>query len=246
MDTPDHLLQARLADVEQRIAAACQRAGRSRDDVQLVAVTKYTSLAHVADAIALGQLELGESRPQQLIQRAQVFPPSVSWHLIGHLQRNKVEQVLPWTRWIHSVDSLRLMQRIDEVAERLQRRPNVLLEVNLSGEQAKDGLSVDELRANWKQFAAFQQVNLGGLMTMVPLDATPSEIRGFFRQLRELRDELNQQKLLAVPMSHLSMGMSGDFEIAIEEGATMIRLGSTLFEGLDSPPDQDSPSGTEA
>jgi pyridoxal phosphate enzyme (YggS family) len=226
------LLKDRLRHVQERIAAACARVGRDPHSVRLIGVTKYTELGWVRVLHELGVEDLGESRPQQLVQRADELPTSIRWHLIGHLQRNKVELVLPHVKWIHSVDSVRLLERIREVAGKSSLRPRVLLEVNVSGEAAKDGFSPAELRNAWPRILESTPVEIHGLMTMAPLDADPTATRAVFAGLRKLRDVLAHLSGGANPLPELSMGMSGDFEIAIEEGATMIRLGSTLFEGL--------------
>ncbi len=226
----------RLADnlhcVTVEIAAACSRAGRSPDEVTLVAVTKYTELVWVRRLIELGVRNLGESRPQQLLERAEQLPSEVHWHMIGHLQRNKVKPVLPRTVLIHSVDSLRLLERISVLAAELSLRPRVLLEVNVSGEASKDGLMDTELIAQWDAIQAVPNVDVAGLMTMAPLTSDSSVARRVFRSLRQLRDELATRAATHIKLTELSMGMSGDFAVAIEEGATLVRIGSRLFEGL--------------
>lgn len=234
----------RLADNLQRateeIATACARAGRSPDDVTMVAVTKYAEPSWIHGLVELGVRDLAESRPQQLIERAEQFPSDIRWHLIGHLQRNKVKQVLPRTALLHSVDSLRLLERIGEIAaERVgsapadhPNRPRVLLEINVSGESAKDGLSIAELTSQWDALQTVSNVHIVGLMTMAPLTDDPEVARPVFRELRQLRDNLAARAAPHVKLTELSMGMSGDFAIAIEEGATLVRIGSRLFDGL--------------
>lgn len=218
-----------LNRVRSEIADACRRAGRSPDSVKLVAVTKYAELTDVRRLIELGMIDLGESRPQQLDERADQLPAGILWHFIGHLQRNKVKSVLSRAVLIHSVDSLRLLERISTVAAELALRPRVLLEVNVSGEASKDGISIDELRSQWDVFQAVPNVEIAGLMTMAPLADEPETARPVFRQLRQLRDELARHSQPHVRLTELSMGMSGDFAVAIEEGATLIRIGSRLF-----------------
>jgi pyridoxal phosphate enzyme (YggS family) len=227
-------LAENLQQVTGEIAAACARAGRSPSEVTLVAVTKYAEPAWVRRLIDLGVRELGESRPQQLVERAEQLPPDVRWHLIGHLQRNKVKPVLPHAALIHSVDSLRLLERISEIAAEQSRRPRVLLEVNVSGEAAKDGLPAAELLSQWDALQAVPDVEIAGLMTMAPLTDDPEDARPVFRALRQLRDDLAARAAPHVQLTELSMGMSGDFAVAIEEGATLVRIGSRLFEGLES------------
>lgn len=221
-------LAANLSYVRQRIAAACHRAGRSADEVTLVAVTKYAQLDWIDRLIDLGVTDVGENRPQQLVER-QARWPNVRWHLIGHLQRNKAKTVLGRAALIHSVDSLRLAQRLSELAESPQP---VLCEVNVSGEASKEGFSPNELLQAWDELVALPQFSICGLMTMAPLSENPEDARPVFAGLRQLRDQLQLQSPAGVPLFHLSMGMSGDFEVAIEEGATLVRVGSRLFEGL--------------
>lgn len=222
-----------LGQIRNDIEAACARADRSPGSVQLVAVTKYADLDWVRDLIELGETQLGESRPQQMCQRVDELSGDVRWHMIGHLQRNKVDMVIPAAEVIHSVDSLRLLRKIDSSAATLGKRQRVLLEVNVSGEDSKDGFSPVDLKSNQAEILDLQHVDIQGLMTMAPHSDDKETTRPFFRQLRELRDDLaaNSDGRLSLP--ELSMGMSGDFEIAIEEGATLIRIGSRIFEGLE-------------
>jgi len=218
----------RLTSVRSRIAAACGRAGRDPGSVRLVAVTKYASIEAVRELLALGHRDLGENRPQQLLERASLldgFAPT--WHLIGPLQRNKARKVLPVAALTHSVDGPRLLEAVDRLAGELSLRPRVLLEVNVSGEETKHGLSPEELREAWLRVASCRHVEVTGLMTMAPYAEDPELARPVFRALRHLRDELAAEGPLALP--ELSMGMSGDFEVAIEEGATIVRVGSSLF-----------------
>lgn len=215
-----------------RIDRAANRAGRDLESVKLVAVTKYAESAWVQALFDLGHRDFGESRPQQLARRADEFPAEIRWHLIGHLQRNKVDLVLPKTTRIHSVDSLRLLKRISESSVKAGRQQSVLLEVNVSGEAAKDGLSPAELCEQWQPFCELPGVKIDGLMTMAPRTDDPESARVFFRALRELRDKLVESSRVEQLLPELSMGMSGDFEVAIEEGATLVRVGSSLYEGL--------------
>ena len=224
-------LETRLAAIRSRIENAAIRADRDPRDVTLVAVTKYASVECVQALIDLGERELGESRPQQLEKRAKQFTPTdpVRWHLVGHLQRNKARRMLPVVSLIHSVDSLRLLASLDRLAAEEDVTPRVLLEVNMSGEDVKHGFSPTELRADWSEARSFENVQIEGLMTMAARSDHPEDARPAFRGLRELRDELAGVEELP----QLSMGMSGDFEVAVEEGATLVRIGSALFEGLD-------------
>jgi pyridoxal phosphate enzyme (YggS family) len=231
MTTILETIESNLTGIRQRINEACQRSGRRSDDVALVAVTKYAQSEWVRALIDLGQVRLGESRPQQLAVRAEEMPDHVEWHLIGHLQRNKVDLILPAVQLIHSADSLRLLKRISQSAASLERSANVLLEVNVSGEESKDGFTPAALREAWQEIRRLDHLDVQGLMTMAPQSDKPESARTVFTALRELRDELARSDD-GRPLPELSMGMSRDFEVAIEEGATLIRIGSSLFEGL--------------
>lgn len=222
-------LRQNIAAVRDRMAEACRVAGRSPESVQLIAVTKYAKLEWIEGLIALGLDQFGENRPQQLIER-QARWPLARWHLIGHLQRNKAKSVVGLATLIHSVDSWRLAERLSEVA--VERVP-ILCEVNISGEESKDGFTQADLRAAWKQLIELPGIEIRGLMTMAPLSEEQESARPVFAQLRELRDELQSLSGERLSLSELSMGMSGDFEVAIQEGATQIRVGSRLFEGLE-------------
>lgn len=229
------LIRSNLQAVEQRISQACLRAARPRTDVTLVAVTKYAEWSWIEALVELGQQHLGENRPQQLAERAAQLAQPVTWHLIGHLQTNKAKLTLPIAPWIHSVDSLKLLSLLDRLACEMSLRPQLLLEVNVTGEATKYGFTPEELQAGWSAVCAYQQVDVVGLMTMAPATDNPEAARPAFRDLRTLRDKLQAQSPDHVTLSHLSMGMTGDFEVAIEEGATFVRIGSALFEGLAAP-----------
>jgi pyridoxal phosphate enzyme (YggS family) len=234
--TPDsrwrELLKSRLDQVEGRIQAACQRAGRPRSGVTLVAVTKTVSAEVAALLPELGLLDLGESRPQELWHKAALLPPVVRWHQIGHLQRNKVERTLPLTTLIHSVDSERLLTAIEEEARRQTRTVEVLLEVNASHESSKHGIDPADLPLLGTRVEELKHVRVVGLMTMAALTDNAEQARPTFITLRRLRDWLQKESSLPESARHLSMGMTNDFEVAIEEGATLVRIGTALFEGM--------------
>lgn len=224
------VLRDRLAAVEERMRVACERAGRERSSVTLVAVTKSTTAAVAGLLPELGVLDLGENRPQELWHKAAALPSTIRWHLIGHLQRNKIERTLPLVQLIHSVDSLRLLQALEAEA---QTKPlSILLEVNASRESNKHGFAPHELPGLVPTLAGLRQVHLKGLMTMAALEDDPERCRPAFIEVRKLRDLLRQQLSPPHTLEHLSMGMTNDFEVAIEEGATLVRIGSALFEGL--------------
>lgn len=225
-------LKENLAAIQRRVSKACERAGRPVSDVTVVAVTKYAEMNWVEELVRLGVTDLGEARPQQLVKRAGQLDRSIHWHLIGHLQRNKVEDILPLTHLIHSVDSTRLFEQIARSAEKLGCRPQILLEVNVAGETSKDGFEMAELLAAWPGLLEANSVEIAGLMAMAPLSDSGETSRPYFRRLRELRDQLKAESDGRWSLNQLSMGMSGDYEVAIEEGATLVRIGSSFFEGL--------------
>jgi pyridoxal phosphate enzyme (YggS family) len=231
------VLADRLAAVRARIAAACARVGRDPAGVTLVAVTKTVSPRVAAVLPELGVPDLGENRPQELWHKAaELKHLPIRWHLIGHLQRNKVERTLPLVDLIHSVDSLRLLQAISDAARKRGSCPPVLLQVNSSQEEQKHGFGYDELvRDVPRVVATASGLDIAGLMGMAAYSDDPERSRPTFRALREFRDRLRANGLLVNrPLFHLSMGMSGEFEVAIEEGATLVRIGTTIFEGLEA------------
>jgi PLP dependent protein len=226
-------LAENLAQVRQRIADAAARSGRRADDVLLVAVTKYVGLEIIEPLIDAGASVLGESRPQQFWPKAEALADRpIHWHMIGQLQRNKIRRTLPLVELVHSAASLRLVEAIDRIAGELSLRTPILLEVNASGDEAKHGFSPDELEGTLPDLAAFPNVEIRGLMCMAGLGTDADGARGDFAALRELRDRLRGNYPPEVSLDELSMGMSGDYEVAIEEGATIVRVGSALYEGI--------------
>jgi pyridoxal phosphate enzyme (YggS family) len=224
-------LAENIAAVEARIQAACRRARRARTEVTLVGVTKSITTEVASMLPALGLNHLGESRPQELVRKARAMPPTVQWHLIGHLQRNKIELVLPVVACIHSVDSVRLLHALEQQAARLARTLPVFLEFNASGEQQKLGFDPKDTGTLGAVLKELQHVQVKGLMTMAALQ--DAELcRPTFALLRGFRERLRSEIGPPHTFEHLSMGMSNDFEVAIEEGATMVRLGTVLFESL--------------
>ncbi len=216
--------QERLNEINNRIAAACERVGRSVDEVTLVAVSKTYGPECVREAAECGQTLFGENRVQELQPKAAMCPSNLEWHLIGTLQSNKVKQVVNLVTMIHSVDSLKLLE---EIEKRATKTLPVLLQVNVSGEASKSGMKADEVAEVINAANQMCHVEVHGLMTIPPFASDPNDSRKYFIALRELRDRLQEET--GTPLPHLSMGMSGDFEVAIEEGATLIRVGSSLF-----------------
>ncbi len=216
-----------LSSVRAKIEAACRAAGRCPNEVELIAVSKRKPVSAVLEAFGEGQAIFGESRVQELLEKVGEVPAGVRWHFIGHLQKNKIRRVLPCVEVFHGVDSLELAESINRIAEEEGLTPRVLLEVNVSGEESKQGFSPGALRRDVEAVMGLNRLVVGGLMTLAPYDEDPEAARPFFRQLRELRDELAAETGVALPT--LSMGMSGDFEVAISEGATMVRVGTSIF-----------------
>ena len=233
MPTSRELIAANVAHIRERIAVAAQAAGRDPAEIKLVAVSKYVDAATAALLVDAGCRSLGEARPQQLWEKAAAPAlASVEWHLIGRLQRNKIRRTLPLASLIHSVDSERLLAAINDEAATLGMTSRVLLEVNCSGDAAKQGFTAEEVRALLPTLPNFAHLEVAGLMTMASLDGDDAIAQANFAALRPLRDELARQSPPNVTLQELSMGMSGDFEIAIAEGATLVRVGSSLFEGI--------------
>lgn len=245
-------LARNLGTVRENIASACRRRGRSPDEVLLVAVTKSVDPDVIRALLALGIRDLGESRVQQLVRRAGLIgsaphgldhplPPDAGtpprWHMVGHLQRNKVKAALEHARIIHSLDSIRLAEEIEHQAARGGFTVEALLEVNVSGETSKQGVHPAELRPLVEHVRGLPHIRLRGLMTMAPLEADPQATRPHFARLRELLGELRREGLAGPECAHLSMGMTNDYAVAVEEGATIVRIGSALFAGISPQPE---------
>lgn len=216
-----------LDEIRGRIAAAAERSGRTADDVTLVCVTKGRSLDEIRAALDCGVPIVAENRVQEAAQKVPALPHTVIWHLIGHLQRNKVKQAIKLFDMIHAVDSLRLAEEIEKRAAAAQDIMPVLIEVNIAGEESKFGVTPDEAPELAAIIDTMPNVDLAGLMTMAPFVDNAEQVRPVFRELRELRDRIRHEHGLELP--DLSMGMTQDYEVAIEEGATMVRIGSAVF-----------------
>lgn len=226
-------LRRNLGHVRERMAAAAARSGRSGEHITLVAVTKYVSHEVARLLPQVGLFDLGESRPQDLWHKAAALQDqAVRWHLVGHLQRNKVARTLPLVALIHSVDSLRLLAAIESAAATRQHAAEVLLEVNVSGQPQKHGFAPQALADALHEACGCRWVRIRGLMAMAGTPGDLAAARREFASLRALRDRLRAEAPANVGLDELSMGMSGDFEVAIEEGATLVRIGSALFEGI--------------
>lgn len=216
-----------LRTVLASIAAAATRAGREPGVVRLVAVTKTWPAETVREIVEAGQRDLGENKVQELLGKVPELPAEVEWHLIGHLQQNKTRKILPHCALIHSIDSADLARQVSRLAGELGLTAKILLQVNVANDDAKFGFPVSEARASFGELIALPHLEIRGLMTVPPYDEDPERVRPHFKRLRELRDELAAAHQCDLP--ELSMGMSHDFAIAIEEGATLVRIGSSIF-----------------
>ena len=218
-----------IRSVETRIQNACERAGRNRDDVTLICVTKTMPVEDLRQAYDAGQRCFGENRVQEINEKFPRLPDDIKWHMIGHLQTNKVRYLMDKAVMIHSVDSAHLARAISKEAVKAGRVMDILLEVNAAGEESKFGLSREEVLPLVKDIASLPGIHICGLMTVAPFTDDPETNRVFFRNLRELAVDIDRQSIDNVSMAVLSMGMTGDFEVAIEEGATHIRVGTAIF-----------------
>ncbi len=223
------MIQEHLRHVEEKICQACDRSGRDRDDVTLIAVSKTKPIEDLKEAYRCGTRYFGENKVQEIMEKYPQMPGDVKWHMIGHLQRNKVKYIVDKVAMIHSVDSLRLAQTIQTEAAKEQVTIPILLEVNVAGEESKFGLSVEEVIPLTEQISTMKNIHIQGLMTIAPYVDDPEENRWVFRELKKISVDIEEKNIDNVDMYVLSMGMTGDYEVAIEEGATMIRVGTGIF-----------------
>lgn len=224
------IIRHNLQNIQKQIESACSRAGRDPSEITLIAVSKTFTADRIRDVVAAGVADVGESYVQEMTaKRGELKDEEIRWHFVGPLQRNKVKYIIDFIHLIHSVENLRVCQEIEKRAARIQRDIHVLLEVNTSGEPQKHGASPDETLALFREISVFDHVHLRGLMTMAPFVDDPEDARPSFKLLRELRERLLDDGVPEIQVQHLSMGMSNDYEVAIEEGATMVRIGSSIF-----------------
>jgi pyridoxal phosphate enzyme (YggS family) len=218
-----------LKTVKGRIASAAKRSGRDPSSVKLVVVTKTVDVERVREAVAAGAMILGENRVQEAKEKIEKLGRVAHWHLIGHLQTNKAKHAVKLFYLIHSVDTLELAEEIDRQAAKIGKVQDILVEVNIAGEETKAGVASEEAVALVKEAAKLKNISIKGLMTMPPFSHDPEDSRPYFKKLRELSASIAKENIPGVSMKELSMGMSGDFEVAIEEGATMVRVGTAIF-----------------
>jgi len=224
------MISANIAAVQERIASACRRAGRRTEEVTLVGVTKTFPAESVREAVRAGVRDIGENYVQEALRKREaVTEPEVRWHFIGHLQSNKVKAVADWVHLIHALDSRSLAKELNARAAQAGRVIETLVEVNTTGESSKFGLPQDRVAEFVQTLEEFSHIRIAGLMTIGPFLPDPEGSRPMFRTLRTLRDILAQRSQPNLDLRHLSMGMTGDFEVAIEEGATLVRIGTAIF-----------------
>ena len=218
-----------LAEVEKHVCEACERAGRSRDEVTLIAVSKTKPVSMIQELLPGGTRDFGENKVQELMEKYEVLPKEIRWHLIGHLQRNKVKYIVDKAYLIHSVDSLRLAETISEESVKKGVTVPVLIEVNVAGEESKFGVSPEETEELVRAIAKLPAIQVKGLMTIAPYVENPEDNRVHFSKLKQLSVDIRNKNIDNVSMDVLSMGMTGDYQVAIEEGATMVRVGTGIF-----------------
>ena len=225
-----------LEQIRKRIITRCDLAGRKPSEVTLLAVTKTFPAEHIAEAVRLGVTDIGENYVQELLtKRAALKDDRIRWHFIGHLQSNKVRHIIDWVHLIHAVDTTGLAVEIDQRAKRAMRVVDVLLEINTTGEQSKFGLAPERTIEFVRKLDPLQNIRISGLMTIGPFLPDPEGSRPMFKQLRLLKEQVAALNQSNVVMKHLSMGMTGDFEVAIEEGATILRIGTAIFGSRKKP-----------
>ena len=222
-------IRENLAQVEEKICAACERAGRNRDEVTLIAVSKTKPVEMLEACMAEGIVTFGENKVQEMCDKYECMAKDIRWHMIGHLQTNKVKYLIGKTALIHSVDSYKLACEIEKQAAKHDCIMDVLIEVNIADEETKFGLSEEEVIHLVKQIAELPHVRIKGLMTVAPYVVDPEDNRAYFRKIKQLSVDINNQNIDNVTMEILSMGMTGDYMVAIEEGATMVRVGTGIF-----------------
>lgn len=223
------MIKDNLLEVQENIKRACEKSGRKKADVELIAVSKTKPVSALMEAYESGCRVFGENKVQELVDKYEIMPKDIKWHMIGHLQRNKVKYIVDKAALIHSVDSLKLAEEISKEALKKQVQVSILIEVNVAGEDTKFGVKPEEVEALVCKIAALPGIAIKGLMTIAPYVDDPEENRQYFGQLKQLSVDINQKNIDNVNMSVLSMGMTGDYTVAIEEGATFIRVGTGIF-----------------
>ncbi|MCI1959108.1 MAG: YggS family pyridoxal phosphate-dependent enzyme [Clostridia bacterium] len=222
-------IKENIDNVEKRIQAACDRSGRKREDVLLLAVSKTIDVPRIKEAVDCGLTSLGENKVQEIMDKYEPMGEGIHWHLIGHLQTNKVKYIIDKVELIHSVESMKLAEKISKLAQERNLTANILLEVNVAEEESKFGIKPSECEEMVREISVLPNICIKGLMTVAPFVENPEQNRVYFRQLRQLLVDINSKKIDNVNMDVLSMGMTNDYEIAVEEGATIVRVGTGIF-----------------
>lgn len=223
------MIKENLAHVQENIKAACKRAGRDEKEVTLIAVSKTKPVEMIREAIEYGIIDFGENKVQEMCNKMEVIPEKLNWHLIGHLQTNKVKYVVDKAYLIHSVDSIKLASTINELAQKKGVVCNILVEVNVAGEESKFGIKPSECESFIREISRYKNIKVHGLMTIAPFVENPEDNRVHFASLKKLLVDINRKNIDNVSMDVLSMGMTNDYEVAVEEGATLVRVGTGIF-----------------
>ena len=218
-----------IKEIQNEIKEVCDKVGRDANEVTLIAVSKTKPYTDVKEALESGCVDYGENKVQELDQKYDLLPKNINWHMIGHLQRNKVKYLVGKAKMIHSVDSLRLANQIEKEYAKKDMTADILIEVNMAGEESKFGIKPEETEQLIREISKLEHVKVCGLMTIAPYTLNPEDNRIYFKKLRELSVDIDSKNIDNVTMSVLSMGMSGDYKVAIEEGSTMIRVGTKIF-----------------
>lgn len=224
------MIKDNLKDINKKIAVACKKSGRDPQDVTLVCVTKGVDPYRMSEVFIHGIKDIGENRVQEALKKKVEVLPGAKWHLVGHLQTNKVKDAIQAFDLIHSVDSIELAQKIDKEAAKINKSINILVQVNVSGEEQKYGIRPDTVSDFLRDVSALSNVKILGLMTITPLSDDPEQVRPYLRTLREISETIKSENIPNIEMRYLSMGMSQDYEVAIQEGANMLRIGTAIFK----------------
>lgn len=222
-------IKENIESINAKIEAACQRSGRKREDVLFLVVSKTVDVPRIKEAVACGMTSLGENKVQEIMDKYEPMGDGVKWHLIGHLQTNKVKYIIDKVVLIHSVDSVKLAEEISKRAVAKGVKANILLEINIAAEESKFGIKPEDCEQMVREISVLPNITIKGLMTVAPAVENPEENRKYFRQMKQLLVDINSKKIDNVNMTELSMGMTGDYEVAIEEGATIVRIGTGVF-----------------
>ncbi len=223
------MIRENYREVDLKVKEACEKASRHREEVTLIAVSKTKPVSDIEEVLLEDVLDFGENKVQEITQKYEVLPKNIRWHMIGHLQKNKVKYIVDKVFLIHSVDSVELAKEIEKEAAKKNVHVNILLEVNVAREESKFGLYVDEVEATARTIALLPHVHIQGLMTIAPFVDNPEDNRGIFQKLKQLCVDIKHKNIDNINMCELSMGMTGDYQVAIEEGATMVRVGTGIF-----------------